>query len=77
MPEAYIVAADRTGAGRKGGRAELNQFAGAGAIAAKYELTREPLDRFACDSHDRAAEATASGAFRAEILALPDVESAI
>lgn len=54
--------------------AELNQFAGAEAIAAKYGLTRETLDRFAYDSHSRAARATASGAFRAEILPLPGVE---
>jgi acetyl-CoA C-acetyltransferase len=54
--------------------AELNQFAGAEAIAAKYGLTRETLDRFAHDSHSRAARATASGAFRAEILPLPGVE---
>ncbi|NIJ37601.1 acetyl-CoA C-acetyltransferase [Sphingopyxis panaciterrae] len=54
--------------------AELNQFAGAEVIAAKYGLTRETLDRFAHDSHSRAAQATASGAFRAEILPLPGVE---
>lgn len=54
--------------------AELNQFAGAEAIAAKYGLTRETLDRFAHDSHSRAARATASGAFRTEILPLPGVE---
>jgi len=54
--------------------AELNQFAGAEVIAAKYGLTRETLDRYALDSHSRAARATASGAFRAEILPLPGVE---
>ncbi|MHA4837754.1 acetyl-CoA C-acetyltransferase [Sphingopyxis sp. MSC1_008] len=54
--------------------AELNQFAGAEAIAAKYGLTRETLDRFAHDSHSRAARATVSGAFLAEILPLPGVE---
>ena len=54
--------------------AELNQFAGAEVIAAKYGLTRETLDRYGLDSHSRAARATASGAFRAEILPLPGVE---
>lgn len=54
--------------------AELNQFAGAEAIAATYGLTRETLDRFAFESHRRAAEATRSGAFKAEILPLPGID---
>ena len=53
--------------------AELNQFAAAETIAAQYGLTREILDRFAYDSHNRAAEATASGAFKTEILPLSGV----
>lgn len=54
--------------------AELNQFAGAEAIAATYGLTRETLDRFAFESHRRAAQATRSGAFKAEILPLPGID---
>jgi acetyl-CoA C-acetyltransferase len=56
--------------------AELNQFAGAEAIATKYDLTRETLDRFAYESHRRAAEATASGAFQEELLPILGVDSA-
>src|SRR5690606_38081297 len=53
---------------------ELNQFAGAEAIAMQYGLTRDMLDHFAYDSHRRASEAAASGAFRAEILPLQGVD---
>jgi acetyl-CoA C-acetyltransferase len=41
---------------------------GAEMIAAKYGITREEQDRFAAESHRRAAAATASGFFRDEIL---------
>ncbi|WP_068084770.1 acetyl-CoA C-acetyltransferase [Novosphingobium rosa] len=46
----------------------FNQFAGAQMIADKYGFTREDHDRFALASHQKAAAATASGAFAAEIL---------
>jgi acetyl-CoA C-acetyltransferase len=41
---------------------------GAEMIAAKYGITREEQDAFAAESHRRAAQATASGFFRDEIL---------
>jgi acetyl-CoA C-acetyltransferase len=41
---------------------------GAELIAAKYGITREQQDAFAAESHRRAAEATAQGLFRSEIL---------
>lgn len=56
--------------------AELNQFAGAEAIAAQYGLTREMLDGFAFESHCRAGQATRSGAFKAEILPLSGTDQA-
>jgi acetyl-CoA C-acetyltransferase len=43
---------------------------GAEMIAAKYSISREEQDAFAVESHRRAAEATASGFFRDEILAV-------
>jgi acetyl-CoA C-acetyltransferase len=43
---------------------------GAEMIAAKYGITREEQDAFAAESHRRAAEATAMGFFRDEILAV-------
>jgi acetyl-CoA C-acetyltransferase len=41
---------------------------GAEMIAAKYGITRQEQDSFAAESHRRAAQATASGFFRDEIL---------
>lgn len=46
----------------------FSQFEGAEAIARKYGFAREDLDRMALTSHQRAAVATASGAFGAEIV---------
>jgi acetyl-CoA C-acetyltransferase len=48
-----------------------NQFhmgAAAEMVAEKYHITREDQDAFAAESHRRAAEATAEGRFRAQIL---------
>tara|TARA_R100000365_G_C2722048_1_gene54282 strand:+ start:119 stop:808 length:690 start_codon:yes stop_codon:yes gene_type:complete len=39
-------------------------------IADKYGFTREDMDRFALESHQRAARATESGAFNSEIVPL-------
>jgi acetyl-CoA C-acetyltransferase len=43
---------------------------GAEMIAAKYGITRQEQDAFAAESHRRAAEATAKGFFREEIVAV-------
>ncbi|MFK0033635.1 acetyl-CoA C-acetyltransferase [Pseudomonas monteilii] len=48
----------------------FSQFAGAEMLAAKYGYDRLTLDRFALKSHERAAQATNSGAFSEEILGL-------
>jgi len=48
----------------------FNQFIGAQMIADKYGFTREEHDRFALQSHKKAAAATAAGAFGAEIVPL-------
>ncbi|MDV3257418.1 MAG: acetyl-CoA C-acetyltransferase [Sphingomonas sp.] len=50
------------------GVAEFSQFHGAQAIADKYGFTREDLDRFALESHAKAAAAIDSGAFKSEIV---------
>ncbi|CAN5208684.1 acetyl-CoA C-acetyltransferase [soil metagenome] len=52
------------------GVAEFNQFTGAQMIADKHGLVRDDLDRFALESHRRAAAASHGGAFAAEILPL-------
>lgn len=47
---------------------EFSQFTGAQMIADKYGLTREAMDAFALQSHQRAAAAILGGAFKAEIV---------
>jgi acetyl-CoA C-acetyltransferase len=49
----------------------FSQFTGAEMIARKYGFDRETLDRFALESHRRAAEATRKGAFEKEIVPIP------
>jgi acetyl-CoA C-acetyltransferase len=46
----------------------FSQFEGAEMIARKYGFDRETLDKFALESHRRAAAATRRGAFAAEIV---------
>ncbi|GKY86838.1 acetyl-CoA C-acetyltransferase [Sinisalibacter aestuarii] len=50
------------------GVSEFSQFTGAEMIAAKHGFDRETLDRFALESHRRAAAATESGAFERELV---------
>ena len=52
------------------GVAMFSQFQGASMIAEKYQFQREALDRFALESHRKAAAATEAGAFDAEIVPL-------
>jgi acetyl-CoA C-acetyltransferase len=49
---------------------QFSQFAGAEMVAKKYGLTKDQLDEFAYNSHQRAIAATQSGVFNDEILAL-------
>ena len=46
---------------------EFSQFTGAEMIAKKYELSRDQLDEYSFDSHQRAIAATNAGAFDNEI----------
>lgn len=48
----------------------FTQFTGAEMMARKYGFDRDTLDRFALDSHRRAAAATESGVFAGEIIAI-------
>jgi len=50
------------------GIAEFSQFHGAQAIADKYGFSREDMDRYALESHRRAANAIEAGLFREEIV---------
>lgn len=47
---------------------QFSQFMGAEMISTKYKLSRDQLDQFAFDSHQRAIAAVNSGAFDGEIL---------
>src|SRR3954469_14458630 len=55
---------------------QFSQFMGAEMMAKKFDLTRDSLDEYAFQSHQRAIAATKSGAFETEVLpieiALPD-----
>ena len=53
---------------RRFGVQEFSQFAGAEMLARKHGFDRETLDRFALESHRRAAAATEAGAFANEIV---------
>ncbi|WP_031341937.1 acetyl-CoA C-acetyltransferase [Novosphingobium lindaniclasticum] len=48
----------------------FSQFQGAEMLAAKYGFDRDTLDRFALESHRRAAAATDAGVFREQIVPL-------
>ncbi|MEV5033202.1 acetyl-CoA C-acetyltransferase [Sphingobium sp. LMC3-1-1.1] len=50
------------------GVSEFSQFHGAQAIADKYGFSREDMDRYALESHRRAADAIKAGLFREEIV---------
>ncbi len=54
----------------KYGVTEFSQFRGAQMIADKYGFTKDDMDRFALESHRRAAQATESGLFDSEIVPL-------
>jgi acetyl-CoA C-acetyltransferase len=49
----------------------FSQFTGAQMMADKYRFSRDELDAYALQSHQRAAAATLAGAFEREILPLP------
>ena len=49
---------------------QFSQFMGAEMMAKKYGLSKDQLDQFAYDSHQRAIAATQAGAFKNEIVSL-------
>ena len=49
---------------------QFSQFMGAEMMAKKYGLSKDQLDQFAYDSHQRAIAATQAGAFKNEIVPL-------
>src|SRR5215472_12633516 len=49
---------------------QFSQFMGAEMMAAKYGLTKDQLDEYSYQSHQKAIAATQAGAFKAEIVAV-------
>ena len=54
-----------------------NQGIGAEMMAEKWGLTREMLDQYSLDSHEKAGAAQASGAFNDQIVAIKDADGNI
>jgi acetyl-CoA C-acetyltransferase len=52
------------------GTGELSQFASAEMIAERWQISREDMESFAVQSHERALKARAEGRFEAEIVPL-------
>ncbi|MDM7486789.1 MULTISPECIES: acetyl-CoA C-acetyltransferase [Rhodococcus] len=61
-----------TGWTERYGDQEVSQFRGAEMIADKWDLSREDLERWALQSHERAKAAIAGGRFEGEIVPLGD-----
>ena len=55
------------------GDGEVSQFRSAEMIAKKWDCSREDLEQFALESHQRAQAAIAAGKFKDEIVAVGDV----
>ena len=57
------------------GTQEVSQFRSAEMIAEKWDISREDMEAFAVESHERAIRARAEGRFDAEIAPLGDVSA--
>ena len=63
---------DSVGWQERFGDAEISQFHGADMMARKWDITREDMERWALQSHDRARAAIAEGRFDSEYVPLGD-----
>jgi acetyl-CoA C-acetyltransferase len=59
---------------RRYGDGEVSQFRGAELIAEKWDISREDMEAFAVESHERALRARAEGRFDAEIVPLAGLD---
>ena len=57
------------------GDQEVSQFRGAELMAEKWDLSREAMEAFSVESHQRAIHARAEGRFKTEIVALEGVDA--
>ena len=64
-----------TGWGDRYGTQEVSQFRGAELIAEKWDLSREEMEAFAFESHERAIRAIDEGRFDPEVSPLAGVEA--
>ncbi|MBD0861161.1 acetyl-CoA C-acetyltransferase [Gordonia sp. zg691] len=64
--------AESTGWRKRFGDAEVSQFVGAGMMADKWDISREDMERWALQSHERARAAIAAGRFDNENIPLGD-----
>ena len=62
------VPGDAKGIQEKRPGVQFSQFAGAELLAKKYQLTREELDSFGYESHQKAHRSTEAGIFKKEIV---------
>ena len=65
--------AESEGWRKRFGDAEVSQFAGADAMAVKWDISREDMEQWAFNSHDRARTAIAEGRFDRELVAYGDL----
>jgi acetyl-CoA C-acetyltransferase len=56
------------------GNGEVSQFVGAELICDKWDITRDEMEAFAVESHERAIRARAEGRFDAEIVPLDGLD---
>jgi acetyl-CoA C-acetyltransferase len=56
------------------GRQEVSQFRSAEMIAEKWDISRDDMEQFAVESHERALRAQAEGRFDNELAALGDLD---
>ena len=65
LPEIF---AGSEGWAKRYGDQEISQFRGADLIAEQWDITRDDMEAFAVESHERAIRATAEGRFEREIV---------
>jgi acetyl-CoA C-acetyltransferase len=61
---------DAKGWAARYGAQEISQFRGADLIAEQWDITREQMEDYAVQSHERAIQARAEGRFKSEIVAV-------
>jgi acetyl-CoA C-acetyltransferase len=69
--------AESPGWAKRYGDVEISQFNSAEMIAAKWDISREQMEKFALDSHNRAKTAIAEGRFANEIAPVTLADGAV